>query len=65
MKEPEREGWEYSVGYITESILREHIPEGSDDSLALVCGPPPMIQFAVQPNLEKMNYDIKNSMLVF
>lgn len=65
VKEPEREGWEYSVGYITESILREHIPEGSDDSLALVCGPPPMIQFAVQPNLEKMNYDIKNSMLVF
>lgn len=65
VKEPEKEGWEYSVGYITESILREHIPEGSDDSLALVCGPPPMIQFAVQPNLEKMNYDIKNSMLVF
>uniref|UniRef100_A0A2C9U2V4 Nitrate reductase n=6 Tax=Manihot TaxID=3982 RepID=A0A2C9U2V4_MANES len=54
-----------NVGFITESILREHVPEGSYDTLALACGPPPMIQFAVQPNLEKMNYDIKNSLLVF
>ncbi len=60
-----REGWKYSLGFITESILREHIPPASDDTLALVCGPPPMIQFAVQPNLEKMGYDIKNSLLVF
>ncbi|PON76616.1 Phenol hydroxylase reductase [Parasponia andersonii] len=59
------EGWEYSTGFITEDILREHIPEGSDDTLALACGPPPMIQFAVQPNLEKMKYDIKDSLLVF
>ncbi|KAM5575942.1 nitrate reductase [NAD(P)H] [Rosa sericea] len=60
-----KEGWEYSVGFITESILREHVPDGSDGSLALACGPPPMIQFAVQPNLEKMNYDVKNSLLIF
>ncbi|KAE8077397.1 hypothetical protein FH972_015964 [Carpinus fangiana] len=60
-----REGWQYSVGFITESILREHIPEGSDDVLALACGSPPMIQSAVQPNLEKMNYDIKNSLVLF
>ncbi|PSR99979.1 Nitrate reductase [Actinidia chinensis var. chinensis] len=60
-----REGWKYSVGFITETILREHIPGPSDDTLALACGPPPMIQFAVQPNLEKMGYDLKNSLLVF
>lgn len=65
VQESIKEGWQYSVGFITESILREHVPEGSDDTLALACGPPPMIQFAVQPNLEKMNYDIKNSLLVF
>nr|AHM76763.1 nitrate reductase [Morus alba]AHM76764.1 nitrate reductase [Morus alba] len=59
------EGWQYSTGFVTESILREHLPEGSDDTLALACGPPPMIQFAVQPNLEKMNYDIKDSLLIF
>lgn len=60
-----KEGWKYSVGHITESILREHVPPASEDCLALTCGPPPMIQFAVQPNLEKMKYDIKNSLLVF
>ncbi|QCE00392.1 nitrate reductase [NADH] 2 [Vigna unguiculata] len=63
--ETAREGWEYSVGFITETIMREHLPEASRDSLALTCGPPPMIQFAVQPNLEKMGYDIKNDLLVF
>ncbi|OEL19216.1 Cytochrome P450 724B1 [Dichanthelium oligosanthes] len=50
------EGWKYSVGVVTEAILREHVPEGGDDTLALACGPPLMIQFAVSPNLEKMNY---------
>jgi nitrate reductase (NAD(P)H) len=65
VQESVREGWQYSVGVITENILREHIPEGSDDALALACGPPPMIQFAALPNLEKMNYDVKNSLLVF
>ncbi|RWR78601.1 nitrate reductase NADH-like protein [Cinnamomum micranthum f. kanehirae] len=60
-----KEGWKYSTGFITESVLREHIPEGSEDTLALACGPPPMIKFAVLPNLEKMNYDVNNSLLTF
>ncbi|KAI3464456.1 hypothetical protein Pfo_021119 [Paulownia fortunei] len=60
-----KEGWKYSVGFITESVLREHIPESSEYTLALACGPPPMLQFAVNPNLEKMGYDIKDSLLVF
>lgn len=63
--ESKREGWKYSVGYVAESILREHIPGPSEDTLALACGPPPMIQFAVQTNLEKMGYDVKSSLLVF
>ncbi|KAK8624177.1 hypothetical protein V6N13_065530 [Hibiscus sabdariffa] len=65
VQESVREGWQYSLGFVTESILRDHIPEGSGDTLALACGPPPMIQFAVQPNLEKMNYDVKDSLLIF
>lgn len=60
------EEWRYSTGLVTESVLRERIPMGgSDDTLALACGPPPMIQFAVLPNLEKMNYDISSSCLLF
>ncbi|KAJ4760150.1 Nitrate reductase [Rhynchospora pubera] len=65
VKRPE-DGWPFSVGFITESILREHIPMGGDEeTLALACGPPPMIQFAVQPNLEKMKYDLATSFFQF
>ncbi|CAN6938830.1 unnamed protein product [Brassica oleracea] len=61
-----KEGWEYSTGFITEAVLREHVPEGLEgESLALACGPPPMIQFALQPNLEKMGYNIKEDLLIF
>ncbi|CAO2834706.1 unnamed protein product [Amaranthus hypochondriacus] len=59
------DGWQYDTGFVTEKILREHVPEVGEDVLALTCGPPPMIQFAVQPNLEKMGYDIKEQLLIF
>ncbi|KAJ8618900.1 hypothetical protein MRB53_015086 [Persea americana] len=65
VSEAKREGWEYSTGRITERMLKEHIPEGSTDTLALLCGPPAMIHSTVLPNLEKMGYDIKNSCLTF
>ncbi|KAJ1268807.1 hypothetical protein BS78_07G162100 [Paspalum vaginatum] len=64
VKRPE-EGWRYSVGFVTEDVLREHVPEAGDDTLALACGPPPMIQFAVAPNLEKMKYRRSESFIVF
>lgn len=65
VQESKREGWEYSVGFITESMLKKHVPEASVDTLALACGPPPMIQFGVKFNLEKLGYDIKNNLLLF
>ncbi|KZV48947.1 Nitrate reductase 2 [Dorcoceras hygrometricum] len=76
LSKPVKEGWKYSSGHITEDILREHVPESSEIGLALACGPPPMLQFAVIPNLEKMGYGIytpnlekmgytKESILVF
>nr|GLL44044.1 nitrate reductase [NADH]-like isoform X2 [Ipomoea trifida] len=65
VQESIEEGWKYSTGFITEAVLKDHIPAGSKTTLALACGPPPMIQFAVNPNLEKMGYDIKDSLLVF
>ncbi|KAJ1400602.1 Riboflavin synthase-like beta-barrel [Sesbania bispinosa] len=65
VRESVKEMWQYSVGFITESILREHIPKASQDTLAFACGPSPMIQFAVQPKLERLGYDIKNNLFVF
>lgn len=61
-----REHWKYSLGYVTEAILKQHIPDGSSEgTIALMCGPPPMIQYACLPNLAKMNYDIQNSCFQF
>ncbi|XP_034382648.1 NADH-cytochrome b5 reductase 3 [Cyclopterus lumpus] len=50
------EDWEYSQGFIGEDMVREHLPPPGDDSLILMCGPPPMIQFACNPNLDKVGH---------
>lgn len=64
VQESKREDWEYSVGFISESILKKHVPDASEDTVAFACGPPPMIH-GVQSHLEKLGYDIKNNLLVF
>lgn len=49
-------GWEYSKGFVTDEMLKEHMPPPGEDTLILMCGPPPMIQYACSPNLEKLGY---------
>ncbi|XP_072522334.1 NADH-cytochrome b5 reductase 1 [Salminus brasiliensis] len=48
--------WEYSEGFINASMIQEHLPPPSEDCMILMCGPPPMIQFACNPNLDKLGY---------
>lgn len=48
--------WEYSQGFISEDMVRDHLPPPGDDTLILMCGPPPMIQFACNPNLDKVGH---------
>ncbi|KAL0978236.1 hypothetical protein UPYG_G00167830 [Umbra pygmaea] len=50
------ECWEYSEGFISADMIQEHLPAPSEDTLVLMCGPPPMIQFACNPNLDKLGY---------
>ncbi|CAB3228531.1 unnamed protein product [Arctia plantaginis] len=50
------EGWKYSVGFINDEMVRDHLLPPSDDGLVLMCGPPPMINFACKPALEKLGY---------
>ncbi|KAJ8245719.1 hypothetical protein GJAV_G00273760 [Gymnothorax javanicus] len=50
------EGWPYSQGFISEEMVRDHLPSPGDDALILMCGPPPMIQFACTPNLDKVGH---------
>uniref|UniRef100_A0A3P9HIT5 NADH-cytochrome b5 reductase n=1 Tax=Oryzias latipes TaxID=8090 RepID=A0A3P9HIT5_ORYLA len=48
--------WEYSQGFIDEAMVRERLPPPGEDTLILMCGPPPMIQFACNPNLDKVGH---------
>ncbi|XP_037696755.1 NADH-cytochrome b5 reductase 2 [Choloepus didactylus] len=49
-------GWKYSSGFITADMIKEHLPPPGKSTLILVCGPPPLIQTAAHPNLEKLGY---------
>jgi len=52
----ESDGWKYSKGFINEDMIKAHMPPPSDDVLICICGPPPMIKFACNPNLDKLGY---------
>jgi len=51
------EEWKFSVGFVTEDMVREHLPKYSSDAFVGLCGPPPMIQYACEPNLKKLGFD--------
>lgn len=50
------EGWKYSEGFVSEQMIQDHLHPPADDVLILMCGPPPMIEFACNPNLDKLGY---------
>lgn len=50
-------GWKYSSGFINEDMLKEQLFPASKDTLTLMCGPPPMINYACLPNLEKIGHN--------
>ncbi|XP_043822383.1 NADH-cytochrome b5 reductase 3 isoform X2 [Dromiciops gliroides] len=50
------EDWDYSQGFVNEDMIREHMPPPEVEPLILMCGPPPMIQYACIPNLDKVGY---------
>lgn len=56
--------WEHKVGFITTDMIKECLPPPSENTLILMCGPPPMIEFACKKNLETLGY-AKSSMLAF
>jgi cytochrome-b5 reductase len=52
--------WDGFTGFINDDMISKTLPEPSKNALILMCGPPPMIKFACLPNLEKLQYDMKN-----
>ena len=54
----------YSQGFVDEAMVEKHLPPAGDDTLVLLCGPPPMIKFACVPNLEKVGHS-KSAIVCF
>ena len=51
-----QEDWQYSTGFVSEDMIKKHLPKSDEHSVVLMCGPPPMIKFACIPNLEKLGF---------
>ncbi|KAK7892043.1 hypothetical protein WMY93_024006 [Mugilogobius chulae] len=52
--------WSYSSGFVTADMIQDHLPAPSSDVLVVLCGPPPMIQYACLPNLDKLGHKADN-----
>ncbi|CAD6197654.1 unnamed protein product [Caenorhabditis auriculariae] len=52
--------WKYSSGFINDEMIQKHLYPPASDHVVLLCGPPPMINFACTPNLDKLAYDPAN-----
>ncbi|GIL55781.1 hypothetical protein Vafri_11308 [Volvox africanus] len=59
------EGWKFSVGRVTLEMFQQHLFTCADSaSLALMCGPPAMLEHCCVPFLEAMGYS-KEQMIHF
>lgn len=52
--------WNGFSGFVTEDMLKEIMPVAGSSTFALMCGPPPMVKFALKPNFEKLQYPDTN-----
>jgi len=52
--------WKYSIGFINEEMVASHLPPPGPKTFIFMCGPPPMINFACKPNLEKVGHTASN-----
>jgi len=49
-------GWKYSEGFVNAEMIKAHLPPPGPDTQILLCGPPPMIRFAIMPAFEELGY---------
>lgn len=54
------DGWAYSTGFVNADMIEEHLPKPAEDTAVLLCGPPPMVNFACNPNLDKLGHAPQN-----
>lgn len=51
------ENWNYSTGYISLDMCKNYLLPRSENTVACMCGPPPMIEYACKPSLIDMGFD--------
>lgn len=51
------DSWSYSKGFVNADMIRDHLYPPSKKTFVLMCGPPPMINYACVPNLDTLEYD--------
>ena len=56
LDEPPSSTWTGETGFVTADMIASHIPPPGQDTLVLLCGPPPMIDYACIPNLQKLGH---------
>lgn len=52
--------WKYSTGFVTRDMIQEHLPPPGNDVQILICGPAPMVKFAIFPAFEDIGYEAKH-----
>jgi len=50
------EGWKHEKGFITPEMIKKCLPPADLEPIIVMCGPPPMLQFACKPALEACGY---------
>ena len=54
------EGWTGGIGHVTKDMILTYLPEASDDTLILTCGPPTMCQDYLLPILKNIGHKVDN-----
>jgi cytochrome-b5 reductase len=49
--------WKFSVGFVNDAMIKDNLYAPASDVLNVMCGPPPMINFACLPNFDKLGYE--------
>ena len=57
--------WVYSQGFITVDMMAQHLLPAGEGSLALMCGPPVMLEQVVMPGLAQLGFKADTQMVVF
>ncbi|CAD5111384.1 DgyrCDS699 [Dimorphilus gyrociliatus] len=54
------QSWTYSSGFVNDQMIADRLSPPGDETIVLMCGPPPMIDYACKPNLDKLGYKEEN-----